>query len=114
LEIQDLPAGSLGTGVTGAWFETDNRSLIFLSVGSSEALRNHTLLHEFSHILLGHRGCDLQAKHAFESIGRGWSMGRLLKRSGSPTQQEISAEALACELARRLKRDQLRQLGPWS
>lgn len=114
LTIKDLPAGSLGPGVTGAWFETDERSLIVLSVGSSEALRKHTLLHEYSHILLKHRGCDLQADHAFESVGRGWSVGRLLKRSGFPTPQEISAEKLACELARRLEWNQLRQMGSWT
>lgn len=95
------------------WMDTEKKSIIFLAVDRSEALRKHSLLHEYAHILLGHEGCDLQAGDLFQSIGKNWSVGRLLRRSGAATPQEVSAEHLACEIAKRMRDDVSAGMKPW-
>lgn len=107
ISVEELAPGLLGSGVTGMWVMSRKKSVIFLSADHSRALRRHTLLHEYGHILLDHRICEFQASDTFKRIGRGMTAERLLRRSLEATHQEVAAEQVAGELARRVRRSSI-------
>jgi hypothetical protein len=87
----------------GLWVELDNADCIFYEASTSPLHRDHIVLHEISHMLLGHStaggtdpGADLGA--LFTSIDPR-TVRNVLGRANFSSPQEREAEQLATRIA---------------
>ncbi|MFD8529468.1 hypothetical protein ACFV0L_18810 [Streptosporangium canum] len=92
LHIHDLPIEA-STAVSGLWFATQKADHVFIAPGASGLLRVNIVLHEISHMLLGHGrvGGDVEAVLR-RLLGPTVSMAA---RSRYETVEERDAEKLA-------------------
>jgi hypothetical protein len=103
LVFEEGTAVSLGEGVTGQWIDTASHGIVrYLRGASSWSL--HVVLHELSHILLGHKGKPLDGLIAgsfFSGIGKRHGVSWMCRAVDVPLDQaEAAAENLAFGLAR--------------
>lgn len=92
LHMHDLPSGA-STAISGLWVATRNADHVFVAPGASGLLRITIVLHEFSHMFLGHGAVGGGAEEAMRML-----IGPVLggaARSRYETKQERDAEKLA-------------------
>ncbi|MDE8670687.1 hypothetical protein PY310_19100 [Pseudarthrobacter sp. H3Y2-7] len=96
---------SLGEGVTGQWIDTPHHGIIRYLRGA-RAWSAHIVLHELSHILLGHKGRPLDGLIAgsfFSGIGKRHGVSWMCRAVDVPLDDaEAAAENLAFGLAQAL------------
>lgn len=97
----------LGAGVTGTWTSTPTHGVIRYRAGIKSWVR-HIVLHELSHILLGHRakpGFGVESAGLISHVGGRRGVGWMLCRQiDIPlTESELAAENLAFGLAQVLR-----------
>ena len=93
---------SLGEGVTGQWLDTPGYGIVRYLRGA-KACSVHVILHELSHILLGHKGKPLDGLIAgsfFSGIGKRNGVSWMCRAVDVPLDEaEAAAERLAFGLA---------------
>lgn len=93
---------SLGEGVTGHWIDTPSHGIVRYLPGA-KAWSVHVVLHELSHILLGHKGKPLDGLIAgsfFSRIGKRHGVSWMCRAVDLPLDEaEAAAENLAFGLA---------------
>lgn len=93
---------SLGEGVTGHWIDTPSHGIVRYLRGA-RAWSVHVVLHELSHILLGHKGKPLDGLIAgsfFSRIGKRHGVSWMCRAVDLPLDEaEAAAENLAFGLA---------------
>lgn len=93
---------SLGEGVTGHWIDTPSHGIVRYLRGA-RAWSVHVVLHELSHILLGHKGKPLDGLIAgsfFSGIGKRHGVSWMCRAVDLPLDEaEAAAENLAFGLA---------------
>jgi hypothetical protein len=103
LVFEEGTVDSLGEGVTGQWIDTPSHGIVRYLRGA-KAWSVHVVLHELSHILLGHKGKPLDGLIAgsfFSGIGRRNGVGWMCRAVDVPLDEaEAAAENLAFGLAR--------------
>lgn len=98
---------ALGKGVTGTWTSTPTHGVIRYRSGVKSWVM-HVVLHELSHILLGHRGLPglgLESAGLIHRVGGRRGVGWMLCRQIDVplTESELAAENLAFGLAQVLR-----------
>lgn len=105
LVFEEGTANSLGEGVTGHWIDTPTYGIVRYLRGAA-AWSVHVVLHELSHILLGHKGKPLDGLLAgsfFSSIGKRQGVSWMCRSVDVPLDEaEVAAENLAFGLAEML------------
>ncbi|MEU1880887.1 hypothetical protein ABZ470_26570 [Streptosporangium sp. NPDC020072] len=92
LHMHDLPAEAAGA-VSGLWIATRRADHIFVAPGASGLLRVNIILHEVSHMLLGHGRVGGDVEEVLRRLLKPTVMGA---RSGRyETVEERDAEKLA-------------------
>ncbi|MER5649629.1 hypothetical protein [Streptosporangium sp. NPDC002524] len=93
--LHDLPAAAVGA-ICGLWIATAGGDHIFVAPGAVGLLRVNILLHEISHMLLGHGKVTGDVGAALTQLlnGGGQAEG-VLARSRYDTHEERHAEMLA-------------------
>ena len=103
LVFEEGTVDSLGEGVTGQWIDTPNQGIVRYLSGP-RAWSVHVVLHELSHILLGHQGKPLDGLIAgsfFSGIGKRNGVSWMCRAVDVPLDEaEAAAENLAFGLAR--------------
>lgn len=97
-----------GQELCGLWVELDTADCIFIEASTSPMHREHIVLHEISHMLLGHSstngaGGDINLGGLFTSIDPG-TVHSVLGRANFTSPQEREAEQLATRIAQLAKR----------
>lgn len=92
------------TDVCGIWVELENTDCIFYEAATTPLHRDHIVLHEIGHMLLGHTDKEIDVKPAadFSDIFTGISpdmVRKVLGRANFSTPQEREAEELANRIA---------------
>ncbi|WP_211880058.1 hypothetical protein [Pseudarthrobacter albicanus] len=102
LVFEEGTVDSLGEGVTGHWIDTPTHGIVRYLHGA-KAWSVHVVLHELSHILLGHKGKPLDGLIAgsfFSSIGKRHGVSWMCRAVDVPLDEaEAAAENLAFGLA---------------
>jgi hypothetical protein len=102
LVFEEGTVDSLGDGVTGQWIDTPHHGIVRYLRGA-RAWSAHVVLHELSHILLGHKGKPLDGLIAgsfFSSIGKRHGVSWMCRAVDIPLDEaEAAAENLAFGLA---------------
>jgi hypothetical protein len=103
LVFEEGTVESLGDGVTGQWIDTPSHGIVrYLKGATSWSV--HVVLHELSHILLGHKGKPLDGLIAgsfFSGIGKRNGVSWMCRAVDVPLDEaEAAAENLAFGLAR--------------
>lgn len=102
LIFEEGTVSSLGEGVTGQWIDTPSHGIVRYLQGA-KAWSVHVVLHELSHILLGHKGKPLDGLIAgsfFSSIGKRHGVSWMCRAVDVPLDEaEAAAENLAFGLA---------------
>ncbi len=75
LVFEEGSVDSLGEGVTGHWIDTPGHGIVRYLRGA-KAWSVHVVLHELSHILLGHKGKPLDGLIAGSFFFRHWQEAR--------------------------------------
>ncbi len=105
LEFDEVPDEVLAEGVTGRWVDMPDRGIIQYRRGHAFWCR-HVILHEFGHILLGHKGepaDGLQSAGFFSGVGKRRGISWMCRPAAIPLEEvEQAAENLAYALAQRL------------
>lgn len=105
LVFEEGTPNSLGEGVTGHWIDTPTHGIVRYLRGAA-AWSVHVVLHELSHILLGHKGKPLDGLLAgsfFSSIGKRQGVSWMCRSVDVPLDEaEVAAENLAFGLAEML------------
>lgn len=105
LVFEECTLDSLGEGVTGQWIDTPTHGLVRYRRGA-KAWSVHVVLHELSHILLGHKGKPLDGLIAgafFSGVGKRNGVSWMCRAVDVPLDEaEAAAENLAYGLARAL------------
>ncbi|MFE9826444.1 secondary metabolite protein [Streptomyces sp. NPDC005791] len=101
LHLHSTP-GITATGVPcGAWIATERADHIFHEEATSPLHRTHIVLHEVSHMLLGHTSLQLeQLAHLFSQVDPS-AVKSVLGRASYNTEDERAAEQFADLLARK-------------
>lgn len=103
IAVAELP-GLSGTELCGVWLICADRDIILHAPAKSAWHRQQIILHEFSHMILGH---DLESQSDellstfLPDLGREHVL-RALARSSYTDDAELTAEALADQLATRI------------
>ncbi|WP_228473449.1 ImmA/IrrE family metallo-endopeptidase [Streptomyces calidiresistens] len=103
LEAVEGVAGSENE-LCGLWVELDHADFIFYEASTSPLHRDHIVLHEIGHILLGHRAVggdadlDVNLTGLFTGIDPE-TVRNVLGRSSFSSRQEREAEQLATRIA---------------
>lgn len=102
LVFEEGTVNSLGEGVTGHWIDTPTHGIVRYLRGAT-VWSVHVVLHELSHILLGHKGKPLDGLLAgsfFSSIGKRQGISWMCRSVDAPlSEAEAAAENLAFGLA---------------
>ncbi|MEW1812449.1 hypothetical protein AB0284_17295 [Pseudarthrobacter phenanthrenivorans] len=102
IQIDELPALA-GTELCGIWLVCTDRDIVLHAPVKSAWHRQQIILHEFSHMILSH---DLQRTHEELAAALlpdiGVDIVRALGRSSYTDDAELTAEALADQLATRI------------
>jgi hypothetical protein len=105
LEFDEVADEVLADGVTGRWIDMPDRGIIQYRRGHAFWCR-HVILHEFGHILLGHKGepaDGLQSAGFFLGVGKRRGISWMCRPAAIPLEEaEQAAENLAYALAQRL------------
>lgn len=100
--IEECSPEALGPGVTGAWYDTPVLGIIRHIKGLPLWVR-HVILHELSHILLGHKGTmtgGFESAGYFTSVGQRRGVSWMCRSvAGHHSKAEQEAEDLAFSLA---------------
>lgn len=103
LIFEEGTVSSLGEGVTGQWIDTPSHGIVRYLRGA-KAWSVHVVLHELSHILLGHKGKPLDGLIGgsfFSGIGKRHGVSWMCRAVDVPLDEaEAAAENLAFGLAR--------------
>lgn len=103
LVFEEGTVDSLGEGVTGQWIDTASHGIVSYLRGA-KAWSVHIVLHELSHILLGHKGKPLDGLIGgsfFTGIGKRNGVSWMCRAVDVPLDEaEAAAENLAFGLAR--------------
>ena len=103
LVFEEGTVDSLGEGVTGQWIDTPSHGIVRYLQGA-KAWSVHVVLHELSHILLGHKGKPLDGLISgsfFSGIGKRNGVSWMCRAVDVPLDEaEAAAENLAFGLAR--------------
>jgi hypothetical protein len=102
LIFEEGTVSSLGEGVTGQWIDTPSHGIVRYLRGA-KAWTVHVVLHELSHIILGHKGRPLDGLIAgsfFSGIGKRNGVSWMCRAVDVPLDAaEAAAENLAFGLA---------------
>lgn len=102
LIFEEGTVSSLGEGVTGQWIDTPSHGIVRYLRGA-KAWSVHVVLHELSHILLGHKGKPLDGLIAgsfFSGIGKRHGVSWMCRAVDVPLDEaEAAAENLAFGMA---------------
>ncbi|WP_214317097.1 hypothetical protein [Nonomuraea sediminis] len=93
LHMHDLPAEA-ASAVSGLWIATRKADHIFIAPGASGLLRVNIVLHEFSHMLLGHGRVGGDVEEVLRRL-LGPSVMGMAARGRYETVEERDAEKLA-------------------
>ncbi|GAA4946438.1 hypothetical protein GCM10023334_059230 [Nonomuraea thailandensis] len=93
LHMLDLPAEA-ASAVSGIWVATTKADHIFVAPGAAGLLRVNIVLHEVSHMLLGHGKVGGDVEEAMRRL-LGLSVTGMAARSRYETVEERDAEKLA-------------------
>ncbi|MGO4490487.1 hypothetical protein AB4Y86_00135 [Arthrobacter sp. 2YAF22_2] len=103
LVFEEGTVDTLGEGVTGQWIDTSTHGIVRYLRGPQVWIM-HVVLHELSHILLGHKGKPLDGLIAgsfFSGIGKRNGVSWMCRAVDVPLDEaEAAAENLAFGLAR--------------
>lgn len=91
-----------GTGATGLWLPFDDVDEVLHLPTQSQLYRTQILLHELSHMILGHDRIFAASANRVTLIAGEYTtraLSHALARSADRNEYEIAAEALADELA---------------
>jgi hypothetical protein len=98
IELREVDNSIIPT-VTGLWLEKDTKSIILVPEGDQRLHRNHSVQHEFGHMLLNHEGCGLAPSDVmpslFQHVGGRRGIKRMLARSLEWNETERAAEHVA-------------------
>lgn len=83
----------------GLWLRFDDLDLIVIARTTSELHRRHIVLHEYAHLLLGHRGLSGTATALVPHLAPR-TVARLMGRTVFDTAEERDAEQFAIDLGR--------------
>jgi hypothetical protein len=112
LLFEEATADTLGQGVTGHWIDTPSHGIVRYLRGA-KAWSVHIVLHELSHILLGHRGKALDGMIAgsfFSGIGKRRGVSWMCRAIDAPLDEaEAAAENLAFGLAQVLHSSRVKE-----
>lgn len=102
LVFEEGSVDSLGEGVTGQWIDTATHGIVrYLKGANSWSI--HVVLHELSHILLGHKGKPLDGMIGgsfFSGVGKRNGVSWMCRAVDVPLDEaEAAAENLAFGLA---------------
>ena len=115
LTLRQVPASSLGKGVTGQWQDTPTHGVIDYTAGS-RVWQLHVILHELSHIILDHKShtsAGFVEAGFFQSVGQRKGVSWMFRHAGKPSDHvECVAEDLAYVLADALRDSGADQAGP--
>lgn len=96
--LYPLPDEGRSDGTCGAWIATDTDDHVFFEPGTTRPHRDHIILHEISHIILGHHrpltDCVAPLRSALPDLDPRL-IRRLLRRASHTTRQEQEAEMFA-------------------
>lgn len=103
ITVEELP-GLSGRDLCGVWLICPDQDIVLHAPAKSIWHRQQIILHEFSHMILHHDlvGCDSEAINSLLPDLDGEDVLRALARSSYTDDAELTAEALADQLATRL------------
>lgn len=105
--IEVVPWDAMGQGsrTCGAWVSTPTHELIFVAAAGSQFARDHIVIHEIAHMVLGHtNGAELPELWArlFPDIDPE-AVTQVLGRGGYTDHREVEAEMLASQIQLQLR-----------
>ncbi len=105
--VQDAPAVLFSDTACGAWWETEHVDVILVPEDADPMLREHTIRHEYAHMILRHQGiaCGTESmteviRQIMPDLDPGKVLG-MLNRSDFTGHAEREAELLASLLTLR-------------
>ena len=97
-----------GTRFYGLWVATPAADVVLYECRTSRLHQDHIILHELCHVACGHEPAPVAAEEATQLLFpdvRPEPVQRLLRRAGSPTDEEFEAELLASLILERAAGD---------
>lgn len=91
--------GELPPEITGVWIGAENRDYVYYRNGLAGCRLDQTIIHEFAHMICGHRSADVAERHwlraAAPTLAADEDVQHVCMRKNYATDDEQEAEMLA-------------------